>query len=577
MQGNPMMSLFLKLKNLKTCLRNLNKDCYNNISTRVKQKKTELEQIQLSTLNRTSSIEFELIIQSELSSLEHAENMFLKQMAKIQWLKESDKFSIYFHSVIASKNKRETIRVLVNDQDNRLKDFDDMAFEFGLMPVRYMGVLFVSRKLTAKDCSPLIDKIRSRIHQWSGRHLSYSRRINQLFSRYLWKGSDTSASGARVSWGNLCKSKSEGGLGLKDLKSWNKVCMILLIQNLLAGQGSLWIAWTHSYVIISNDFSQMSTTASSSYIFKKLLKLKTETIPILNAGITNAKGIWEEVRTKHDKVPWKKLIWFPLHIPKFNIISWLAIHDRLPTRERFLRMGLTTTSQCILCNDAFETRNHLFADCTMVTSLWNDILNLSHLSIPHMSWENKLARASSTWKGKSLLTSIMKIAWCAFTYKGSQDYLAKANDSNEKMIKIWKEIVDFHGKMVLLENYSALNYTGLVKILKKYDKRTGALILLPFIQRVLQQPFCTVGLLYKLLKEYEAMLEQVFPKNEKPASTEAQNVDSLYMKSTISALRALKEIRSGSSTVSVFLLPPLQINRLDETWKMSLADLQSSS
>ncbi|XP_039024227.1 SPX domain-containing protein 1-like [Hibiscus syriacus] len=154
--------------------------------------------------------------------------------------------------------------------------------------------------------------------------------------------------------------------------------------------------------------------------------------------------------------------------------------------------------------------------------------------------------------------------------KELQDNVAKANDSTEKMIKIWKEIVDFHGEMVLLENYSVLNYTGLVKILKKYDKRTGALIRLPFIQRVLQQPFYTTDLLYKLVKECETMLEHVFPKHEKPASSEAKNVESLYMKSTISALRVLKEIRSGSSTVSVFSLPPLQIRGLDEAWKMSL-------
>ncbi|XWS70692.1 hypothetical protein CRYUN_Cryun03dG0068900 [Craigia yunnanensis] len=189
--------------------------------------------------------------------------------------------------------------------------------------------------------------------------------------------------------------------------------------------------------------------------------------------------------------------------------------------------------------------------------------------------------------------------------KELQDSVAKAKDSNEEMIKIRKEIVDFHGEMVLLENYSALNYTGLVKILKKYDKRTGALIRLPFIQRVLQQPFFTTDLLYKLVKDCETMLDHLFPKNEKPTSTEAKSVDdsggdgendgcdpsmsstyksedllrmpkevaeikymeSLYMKSTISALRVLKEIRSGSSTVSIFSLPPLQISGLDETWK----------
>ena len=43
-----------------------------------------------------------------------------------------------------------------------------------------------------------------------------------------------------------------------------------------------------------------------------------------------------------------------------------------------------------------------------------------------------------------------------------QDRVAKAKEYTEEMIKIRKEIVDFHGEMVLLENYSALNYTGIM-------------------------------------------------------------------------------------------------------------------
>ncbi|XP_052302732.1 SPX domain-containing protein 3 isoform X5 [Populus trichocarpa] len=59
----------------------------------------------------------------------------------------------------------------------------------------------------------------------------------------------------------------------------------------------------------------------------------------------------------------------------------------------------------------------------------------------------------------------------------------------EQMRKIRKNSVNFHGEMVLLENYSNINYTGLAKILKKYDKRTGGLLRLPFIQKVLEQSF----------------------------------------------------------------------------------------
>ncbi|KAM0875750.1 hypothetical protein ACQ4PT_036599 [Festuca glaucescens] len=186
--------------------------------------------------------------------------------------------------------------------------------------------------------------------------------------------------------------------------------------------------------------------------------------------------------------------------------------------------------------------------------------------------------------------------------KELQDRVARAAgmESREELLRVHKEIVDFHGEMVLLENYSALNYTGLVKILKKYDKRTGALIRLPFIQNVLLQPFFTTDLLYQLVKECEAMLDQLLPSNKpsvpneggkedintedkplNPSSSlgssgcipeldEIEFMESMYMKSTVAALRSLKEIRSKSSTVSAFSLPPLQVNNAaeeQERWK----------
>ncbi|KAI4380660.1 hypothetical protein MLD38_006827 [Melastoma candidum] len=170
-----------------------------------------------------------------------------------------------------------------------------------------------------------------------------------------------------------------------------------------------------------------------------------------------------------------------------------------------------------------------------------------------------------------------------------------SSPGEEDVIRVRKEVVDFHGDMVLLENYSALNYTGLVKILKKYDKRTGALLRLPFIRRVLQQPFFTMDLLYELLNQCEALLDRILPNKGKAASASSSRVslptdpsltsegvsrkldeelaqieqmhpESLYMKSTISALRVLKDIRSRSSTVSAFSLPPLELSWSDEPW-----------
>lgn len=166
-----------------------------------------------------------------------------------------------------------------------------------------------------------------------------------------------------------------------------------------------------------------------------------------------------------------------------------------------------------------------------------------------------------------------------------QERVAEADDSDEMRMKVGRNIVDFHGEIVLLENYSALNYTGLAKILKKYDKRSGELIRVPFIKKVLRQPFYSTDVLDKLLKECEMMLDLLFFKKDMSCGSETVNeeergcseseaktgteskenvlnipddlaeieyMENMYMKLTLSALNVLKEIRGGTSTINEF-------------------------
>ncbi|KAK7280322.1 hypothetical protein RJT34_25385 [Clitoria ternatea] len=170
-------------------------------------------------------------------------------------------------------------------------------------------------------------------------------------------------------------------------------------------------------------------------------------------------------------------------------------------------------------------------------------------------------------------------------WKELQDRVGSAMDSCEELMLLGREIVDLHGEMVLLENYSALNYTGLVKIIKKYDKRTGALLRVPFIQDVVNQPFFKTDVLSKLVKECEVLMGFLFTNGpcssiseefeedgfgsmtgneneETPIQVpndlaEIENLENMYTKLTLSALRTLEEIRGTSSTVSMFSLPPL--------------------
>ena len=122
-----------------------------------------------------------------------------------------------------------------------------------------------------------------------------------------------------------------------------------------------------------------------------------------------------------------------------------------------------------------------------------------------------------------------------------------------------------------------------MKIIKKYDKRTGALHRLPFIQEVLNQPFFKIDVLNKLIKECEVILSILFPYDgpsvpsfstsenfeedggcsmtgnetrETPMHVpeelpEIEDMENVFIKLTFSALCTLEEIRGGSSTVSI--------------------------
>ncbi len=54
----------------------------------------------------------------------------------------------------------------------------------GVLPVRYLGVPLISKRLSAVDCEVLITKISSRIDSWLVRKLSFAGRL-QLMSSVL--------------------------------------------------------------------------------------------------------------------------------------------------------------------------------------------------------------------------------------------------------------------------------------------------------------------------------------------------------------------------------------------------------
>lgn len=95
-----------------------------------------------------------------------------------------------------------------------------------------------------------------------------------MCNAYLWKGTLEGRFNAKVSWEVVTTPKLEGGLGLKNLRIWNRTCALKLLWFLLFKADSIWVAWIHQNVIKDSSIWDLKEKQSHTWVFKQLLRLQ---------------------------------------------------------------------------------------------------------------------------------------------------------------------------------------------------------------------------------------------------------------------------------------------------------------
>ncbi|KAL9299921.1 putative reverse transcriptase zinc-binding domain-containing protein [Arabidopsis thaliana] len=155
------------------------------------------------------------------------------------------------------------------------------SFDIGQLPVRYLGLPLVTKRLSSADSLPLIEQIRHRIGTWTSRFLSYAGRLN-LISSVLSSITNFLMAAFRLpraclrEINKICSAFfMEGGLGLRSLKEANDVCCLKLIWRILSHGDSLWVKWIETNLLKNNSFWIIkSSTTMGSWMWKKLLKYR---------------------------------------------------------------------------------------------------------------------------------------------------------------------------------------------------------------------------------------------------------------------------------------------------------------
>ncbi|KAL0420584.1 UNVERIFIED_CONTAM: hypothetical protein Slati_3081300, partial [Sesamum latifolium] len=126
------------------------------------------------------------------------------------------------------------------------------------------------------------------------------REIEKRLRSFLWKGC-AGVGYAKVSWQQVCRPVSEGGLGICDILALNKSLMSkYLWKVIVADRSSIWVDWIIQYRLRDNSI-WTANVRSGPWDWQKLVRLRETLRPCLTYRISSRSSfsLW------HD--PWHDL------------------------------------------------------------------------------------------------------------------------------------------------------------------------------------------------------------------------------------------------------------------------------
>lgn len=101
----------------------------------------------------------------------------------------------------------------------------------------------------------------------------------------------------------------------------------------------------------------------------------------LVGGFVTASSIWTAIQPPAHPPAWIGIVWHPFSVPKFSLLLWLVLQQRLLTKDRIIRFGMNTLPDCLLCSNGIESHEHLFWDCSFAKSILS-----SYPEVANFTW-----------------------------------------------------------------------------------------------------------------------------------------------------------------------------------------------
>ncbi|GAV75670.1 hypothetical protein CFOL_v3_19148 [Cephalotus follicularis] len=100
------------------------------------------------------------------------------------------------------------------------------------------------------------------------------KQCESIIRSFLWFGLGDVRRAGKVAWNKVCKPKIEGGLGIKNLRTWNKVAILEQGWDIIQRKNSMWVNWCYQVLLKGKNFWEVRVTSQCSWQWRKILQLR---------------------------------------------------------------------------------------------------------------------------------------------------------------------------------------------------------------------------------------------------------------------------------------------------------------